>query len=229
MPERSNTPPPPRRVTSAPSEPELSSGGPTLTRYAIAGFLTVALGLAIILAVLVSALSAAPNVHEALRAAGCTLRVVAAVDPRDHLTTLDTEVEYNTFPPTNGQHHVYWAPFGLYQTPVNQLQAVHNLEHGGIVVQYGDKVSSENLKGMDGFYFSDRNALLLAPLPELGAQIALAAWTAPPPSERAKGDFGEGRLALCPRFDDDAFTAFRDAYRYRGLEAPKKENLEPGL
>jgi hypothetical protein len=210
-------------VTSAPSGPELPpAGGAKLTRYGIAGFLTVILGLAIIAGVLVSSLrGSTPDVQAALRAAGCTLRVVAADDPRDHLTTLDAEVEHNTSPPTNGPHFYLWAPWGLHGDPVDQLQVVHNLEHGGIVVQYGDQISVSDFNALKAFYDGDSTALLVAPLTELGTQFALEAWTAPPESERAREDFGEGRLALCPRFDDDAFTAFRDAYRYRGPESER--------
>jgi hypothetical protein len=138
---------------------------------------------------------------------------------------------YNTFPPTNGLHYDFWLPWGLYHSPVNQLQTVHNLEHGGIVIQWGDEVADEDVAALWNFYGGDRNAMLLAPLHELDGQIALEAWTAPPRDERAPEEFGEGRLALCPRFDEDAFTAFRDTYRYRGPESWKIERalLEPGL
>ncbi len=55
--------------------------------------------------------------------------------------------------------------------------------------------------------------MLLAPLPSLGNRIALTAWT---------------HLATCARFDQSAYTAFRDAYRAKGPERFPLSALEPG-
>jgi hypothetical protein len=169
---------------------------------------------------------ASANVAVALRGAACTLQVVAAESPGDdHLTSLEARVEYNTWPPTNGRHFVWWAPWAVYRTPVSPLQTVHNLEHGGIVIQYGN-VSLAEVEAIERFYLADPDGVVVAPLPELGGRISIAAWTAP--TTEASNDFGNGRLALCPRFDEVAFAAFRDAYRFRGPEPTAREALRPG-
>jgi hypothetical protein len=233
MPKRSPTPPRPRRVVRIRRSPtDTSPRSPILVRYGLVGLFAVG-GVAVIVVVLAATHggSSASNVTEQLHAAGCTVRVVDADDPRPHLFTLKAKVAYNTFPPTNGLHYVYWAPWALYRAPVSQLQTVHNLEHGGIVLQYGYRVPESEKSKVRDFYFRDRNGMLVAPLRGLGAEIALEAWTAPPIQKRAKGDFGKGHVALCPRFDEEAFSAFRDAYRYHGPESRKYDRalLEPGL
>ena len=43
---------------------------------------------------------------------------------------------YNSEPPTSGPHLPYIAPWGIHTRPIpNELQ-VHNLEDGGVMVQY---------------------------------------------------------------------------------------------
>ena len=48
--------------------------------------------------------------------------------------------KYNSFPPTSGSHNPSPAIYNVYDDPVDQMLLVHNLEHGAIVVQYGDQV-----------------------------------------------------------------------------------------
>ena len=50
-----------------------------------------------------------------------------------HLTPGETFV-YNSNPPTNGKHTSETAPAGVSGVPVPKETAVHNMEHGGVVV-----------------------------------------------------------------------------------------------
>ena len=50
------------------------------------------------------------------------------------------------------------------------------------------------------------------PYPSLGNKVAITAWTSP------SGGNGEGHAAICPTFNEKAFSAFRDAYRGKGPE-----------
>ena len=54
-----------------------------------------------------------------------------------HVQTVnDSHEPYNSTPPTSGPHLPYIAPWGVHTKPIaNELQ-VHNLEDGGVVVQY---------------------------------------------------------------------------------------------
>ena len=90
---------------------------------------------------------------------------------------------------------------------------VHNLEHGGIVVQYGDQVPAETVDQIRTWYQSDPNAKMVAPLPALEDKVAVTAWT---------------HLMTCPGFNQEAFDAFTEAFRYNGPERFPAERLEPG-
>jgi hypothetical protein len=70
--------------------------------------------------------------------------------------------------------------------------------------------------------------MLLSPLPRLGDKIALTAWYAPAEGDQAQAESAQGILAECTRFDQNAFEAFRDAYRFQGPERIPPESLQPG-
>lgn len=150
-----------------------------------------------------------------MAAAGCTLHTYPSAG-RGHITTLNPNppLKYNSFPPTSGKHYYVPAVWGSYDAPVSEYQAIHNLEHGGVVIQYGKGVSKGTIAKIGNFYESDPVALLVAPLPALGNKVALTAWT---------------HLAVCPGFDQKAFAAFRDAYRYQGPEKFPPSALQPGM
>ena len=161
----------------------------------------------------------------ALREAGCNV-VTAKAQNRDHVEAPRPGFKYNTDPPTSGPHAGIPAPFDFYPEPVEQFRLVHNLEHGGVVVQYGDEVSDETVSRIRDWYLEDPNGLVVAPYPRLGKTIALTAWTAP---TEAKNDrYGAGHVAKCPRFDEDAFEQFLDEYGFQGPEPFPRESLTPG-
>ena len=170
------------------------------------------------------------SVAQAMQDAGCTLRTVDALDPGVHISDPeDTPDEWNTFPPTSGPHFGQWVIWGEYDEPVRLTEAVHNLEHGGIVMYYGDDVPDEEVSQLREFYRSDPTAMLLSPLPRLNDKISLTAWYAPEAgSGAADADPGQGILAECTTFDENAFETFRDEYRFQGPERIPPESLEPG-
>jgi Protein of unknown function (DUF3105) len=188
------------------------------------GVLVVALGL-----VLLGGANggSAGDARAALEQAGCTLTVVKALDNKpDHsdVPTPETKVTWNTSPPTNGPHFGVPAIFGVYDTPLEQTRVVHNLEHGGVYIQYGSDVSPETVDELRAFYDDHQDGTLLAPLPELGRTIALGAWVAPDGGYRR----GQGYLAKCQGFDRAAFAAFFDAYQFKGPERFPPSTLAPG-
>lgn len=169
------------------------------------------------------------GLEQKLAAAGCTLASSKATS-RDHVTDINAKIRHRSFPPTSGKHYAQPAPWNFYPDPIVQIQGVHNLEHGGIVIQYDPKVPAAQVQELRDFYDSDSNAMLVAPFsaeevaqhPEVRRKFALAAWTAP------DGGMGEGHLALCGRFDESAFEAFRDAYRGKGPERFPVSSLTRG-
>ncbi len=161
-----------------------------------------------------------------LEAAGCTVETKKAATPRDHsvLTPSGTSKKWNTVPPTSGPHYQTPAIWGAYTTPLYPAQVVHNLEHGGIFIQYGPKVPQATVDQLKTFYDGHLNATLLAPLPSLGSKIAMGVWTAPANSP----DSGTVHLAKCTSFDDAAYSAFFKAFQFQGPERFPANTLTPG-
>lgn len=220
MAKKSRTPPPPRRV-QAPQRRDSSgrvvTGSPRRTaRLLVLAALAIAAG---VIAYVVFGRggdgSSGRSTAAALRAAGCTTRDPKKQAPR-HIPslTLPKGTAYNSFPPSSGPHYEQPAPWNYYSIPVDaQTRLVHNLEHGGVVIQWGSQVSPATVQRLRTFWQDDPNGLVLAPLPKLGDSIALTAW---------------GHVAKCARYDEPALAAFRDAYRGKGPEKIPVSALTPG-
>ncbi|MDX6386915.1 MAG: hypothetical protein QOD85_717, partial [Gaiellaceae bacterium] len=134
-----------------------------------------------------------------------------------HYTSLNPSPppSWNSYPPSSGRHFYQWVLWGSYTEPVPLIKEVHNLEHGGMIIQYGNKVSKSDISKIEAFWQKDPTAMLVAPLPNLGNKIALTAWT---------------NWAECTSFNDKAFKSFQSAFRYHGPESPvfPKSALQPG-
>jgi hypothetical protein len=202
---------------------------PSRRSLVIAGLTVAGLALVVLAVAFVSRSGGGGDAAAAVRAAGCTYTTYPATNA-DHVPPTK-KVKYNSFPPTSGpmtEETVVWGP---YSDPVGQMSLVHNLEHGGVAIEYGPKVNAATVARLNDFYQQDANGLVLTPLPGLGVKIALAAWNGPESSESEgkEKNLGRGILAVCPRFDREAFEAFRDAHRYKGPERFPRESLEPGV
>lgn len=146
---------------------------------------------------------------------------------RQHVESVRSGFQYNSFPPTSGPHFGVPAVYNIYDQPVPEIRLVHNLEHGAIVVQYGSKVPQQTVQQIAAWYSKDPLGLVVAPLlpaSEIKAKapagyeskIFLTAWT---------------HLATCTTFDEGAFDHFRDDYRGPDGDAPEKfplSALQPG-
>jgi hypothetical protein len=109
----------------------------------------------------------------------------------------DPHAPYNSEPPTSGPHLPYIAPWGVHTRPiVNELQ-VHNLEDGGVMVQYNCTCPElvDKLRAIVSRY---DKFVVLAPYPTMKSRIALTAWT---------------RLDRLEEFDEKRIVRFIDAYR----------------
>jgi hypothetical protein len=192
--------------------------------------LTVAgIGLLVLLAVAAVAAFLAlgggsSDAKAALEDAGCTVRTFPAQEGR-HVEQHPKGFKYNSFPRTSGPHHPQPSTFGIYTEPLDQLHALHNLEHGGVAIQYGDDVPAADVAAIEAWYRDNATGLLVAPLPALGDKIALTAWN----SDSPQTEEGDGILADCTKFDEDAFDAYLDAYRFKGPERFPEDSLLPGM
>jgi hypothetical protein len=166
------------------------------------------------------------SVAATMREAGCTFKTFKALPGGVHISDPEARPkEWNSFPPTSGPHTGQPVIWGQYNEEVPLASAVHNLEHGGIVIYHGPDVPQEEVDRLIEFYRDEPAAMLVAPLDELENRIALTAWYVPDPGE---ADEGQGILAECTRFDEGAFESFRDAYQFMGPERFQPEDLVPG-
>jgi len=190
-----------------------------------------AAGLAVLVAVAVGFLlfaggGGSSDAAAALDNAGCTLTEKPALRGVHTVTTpTGTSPLWNTNPPTSGPHYEIPAVWGEYTTPLNLAQVVHNLEHGGIYILYGPRVPQATIAQLRSFYEGHTRGTILAPLPSLGNQIALGAWTTADASDPTNGT---AHLAKCTSFDEDAFAAFFDAFQFQGPERFPADTLLPG-
>ncbi len=237
MARKDRAPNPPKRVQSPQrrSTPSTAADADRRRKLIFASVASALVVLALVLGVVLFAggddgSDGVAEVQAALTAAGCTMQSAPA-QAGNHTAAIDatSNPKWNTDPPTSGPHFGTPAIFGIYDTPVNIAQAVHNLEHGGIFIFYGEDVPAATVAQLEDFYDEDKTALLVAPAPALGETIALGAWVTPDPRPGSVGEGGQGHLAKCTKFDEDAFSAFRDDFRFRGPERFLPEQLEPGL
>lgn len=193
---------------------------------AVAG---VALGF-VVVAVLLGLVggSDAPD-EEALRAdleaAGCTLRVAPTrgYPEKSHAVTDPdgTSPLWSTNPPTSGPHYGIAAIFGIYEEELQLARVVHNLEHGGIYILYGEDVPDATVDQLRAFYEDHKAGTIMAPLDRLGDEFALGAWV-------FEGDTNNGYLARCTEFDEGAVSGFFSALQFRGPERFDPADLQPG-
>ena len=238
MADKPRTPPPPRvqgpRKRANVQTPG-AGGGPRRPRSALLSGVVV--GGVIVAAVLVFFVTRgsksqpgndtikAPTAQFA--AAKCTLKSVLPLPPvagdvssgyHGDSPTLTSKVKWSTDPPSAGGHYQAWAVWNFYTDPVNPRQAVHNEEHGGVIIWWGDKVPQATIDKLRAFYDESPTGMLGTPYPSLGDKIALTAWTGDPAKYYSKGNYGIGHIGVCPAYDAKAFRAFRDAYRGKGPE-----------
>jgi len=189
----------------------------------IGGVLTALVAAGILFALLGRGGSAPDEeaVRADLAAAGCTLRSVKAL-PGDHSVSPDgVSDKWNTDPPTNGPHYGVAAIFGIYEDELEPARVIHNLEHGGIFILYGDKVPDSTVQQLEAFYDDHKTGTIMAPLARLGDEFALGAWV-------AEGGDAKGQLAKCETFDDGAVSSFFGAFQFLGPERFDPSDLQPG-
>ena len=170
--------------------------------------------------------SIAPAVQRAARNAGCTLRS----DPSAvgiHLLITDIvplHINYPDYrhvprPPTNGHHRPIWANWGFYQQPVPYAYEVHNLEHGGIIIHLGVKITRAAGERVVRLWAASPPFMLIVPglpadVPSRGATIT--SWQ---------------RAMICKKWNPrvlGAIIAYRDTYRGTGPEQVPSLNTGTG-
>ena len=125
---------------------------------------------------------------------------------------------YSSVPGVSGPH---WDPsgvanWGVYSTPQNESQMIHNLEHGGIVIWYDPDALDDAqvaeltsyVEGQVSSGISGRYKFILTPWggsADLGAAVAVTAWR---------------HLLKLDTFDMDAIRSFADSNYLRYAPEP---------
>lgn len=170
-------------------------------RRSLGGRRVLGAGGAVLLVVLLGAVLFATNVFGSDKLAGmktlvkngtCVETDFAKSMGRQHTTNPKTKVVYTqSDPPTSGKHYQVPPPLMIYDEPVPQWILLHALEHGNVLVQYGDKVSASDREALRAAVLSHRVHTLMAPYPKLGKRVVYTAWQ---------------RMLNCTGFQKDALT-----------------------
>jgi hypothetical protein len=122
----------------------------------------------------------------------------------------EAHVAYNSNPPTSGPRLHSLVDFGVHRVPVPPEIQVHNLEHGGVLIQYNCFAPCSDLVAKLEAVALDRPFVLVAPYPWMPARIALTAW---------------GRMQTMPDLDLSAVRRFIDAYAGMDHHAADEQSL----
>ena len=236
LPKKARTPPPPRRPVQAPKQ-RTTPRAPGEKRTILYVLAFVALGILLaggILAVVAFGGGGSSSASGGLiNSSSCTEQEFPGLKPR-HINNPNANVSYNSFPPSSGPHYAQPAPWGIYPDSVKQTILVHNLEHGGIVIQYGPNISQSDVQKIQSFYQDDPYGLVVAPYAKLGNKIAATAWNEPAYEQNRDANFdqvdaGHGFVLMCRSFDKGALSDFRDKHRNKaGERFASVKDMAPG-
>ena len=141
---------------------------------------------------------------------------------RTHVPALPANFKPNSVPRSSGPHSNQTIIYGAYTEEVPELNAVHNLEHGAVIIYFGPQVPQSTIDEINAFYNEDPNGLIVSKHSKLGDEIALVSWT---------------HVARGKSFDEDLTNKFIDAFGFKGPESCKndieqgcfrKGNMKPG-
>lgn len=116
--------------------------------------------------------------------------------PSPHVPIGTPHPPYNSDPPTSGPHAPGLARWGVHAEPVPKELQVHNLEDGGVVIQYSCQDCPDLIKQLTTI--AERyDRVILAPYTGLDRRIALTAW---------------GRIDTFDEFDEARIVKFVKAH-----------------
>lgn len=116
-----------------------------------------------------------------------------------HVASMETpHVPYNIRPPTSGPHLPSIARWGIHTQPIPDELQVHNLEDGGVLVQYNCRDCDALIAKLEAIVSQYSDKVILAPYPKMDTRIALTAW---------------GRIDTFDDVDEQRIVRFIQAYR----------------
>jgi hypothetical protein len=160
---------PPPGYTPPPTEPVLvSSSGPEPSRPSRAPVIA----LAVIGAAIVVALAVAVPLLVTEEPVPSDLSAVTSYGDLSADHTSD-DVDYPQSPPVGGEHAPEWLECGVYDVPVREENAVHDLEHGTVWISYDPDLGGDDVDELASEL--PQNGIL-APYPGLTAPVVVTVW-----------------------------------------------------
>ncbi|MDN4175289.1 DUF3105 domain-containing protein [Nocardioides sp. SOB77] len=83
------------------------------------------------------------------------------------------DVTYPQTPPIGGPHDARWLDCGVYDEPVREENAVHDLEHGTVWITYDPDLAAEDVASL-AERLPDNG--ILSPYPGLPAPVVVTVW-----------------------------------------------------
>jgi hypothetical protein len=153
---------------------------------------------------------ATSDLQAAVKAAGCKL-TNATFEGANHEEREFAPADYQTNPPTSGNHTPDWYEDGLYapDTTPELGKLVHTLEHGRINIQYKPGTPADTVAELEALYAEmseGYHLLVYENTTGMDAAVAATAWT---------------QSLTCPEMNDkvfDAIRTFRARYIDKGPE-----------
>jgi hypothetical protein len=149
----------------APGPPEARRSSLPVLLAALAAVLV--LGMAILVPVVVQRVRASLE-----PAAPANLDAVRVFEDLGNEHT-DGDVDYPTSPPAGGPHDAEWLECGVYDEPVRDENAVHDLEHGTVWISYRPDLDADDV-GTLARALPDNG--ILAPYDDLPAPVVITVW-----------------------------------------------------
>jgi hypothetical protein len=120
-----------------------------------------------------------------------------------HLGPTDPVPVYNSDPPTSGSHAAAAAACGIYRTAPPDINLIHDLEHGVIVVYYNPETASDVREDLETFARDAGTHVIVTPRDGMENPVTLTAWT---------------HLLRLDGYDRQAIDAFYGEFAQRGPE-----------
>jgi Protein of unknown function (DUF3105) len=120
---------------------------------------------------------------------------IITVPPYEHYQS-GTPIEYDRTPPVGGDHWPSLAPCDFYDEPIDDVLAVHAIEHGAVWISYDPSLPADEIAVVRQLANAN-DKVLAAPYEGLDAPLVLTSWGAQLEVDRAT---------------DDRVAAFADAF-----------------
>ena len=88
--------------------------------------------------------------------------------------TVEGEIEYAQSPPANGDHAPLWQNCGFYSQPINDVNAVHSMDHGVVWITYSPDLTQEEINTLRPY--GAEEYVIVSPYPGQDAPVIATAW-----------------------------------------------------